>query len=148
LSPIFKFYALGVIFDVLRALDRFSSFEPRVSFSTIPRALGAVSKLCASELILGSIEGDGSGNHVLRSQAHFWRYQGRYVQFLSFPLQDSFSTILGALSPIFMFSAHRLDFNGTMGVGSNFHVLRSRTRFGRYRRRWVYFFMYFDVYLC
>jgi hypothetical protein len=36
-----------------------------------------------------------------------------------------------------MFCAPRLDFGGTEGVEFRFHVLRSRTRFRRYRRRRV-----------
>jgi hypothetical protein len=38
-----------------------------------------------------------------------------------------------------MFGAHGLIFGGTEGVGSYFHVLRSRTRFRRYRGRRVPF---------
>jgi hypothetical protein len=38
-----------------------------------------------------------------------------------------------------MFCAHRLIFGGSEGVGSLFHVLRSRTRFRRYRGRLVPF---------
>jgi hypothetical protein len=38
-----------------------------------------------------------------------------------------------ASGPIFMFCAPRLIFGGTEGVGSRFHVLRSRIRFRRYR---------------
>jgi hypothetical protein len=38
-----------------------------------------------------------------------------------------------------MFCAFELVFDGTEGVGSCFHVLRSRTHFGRYRRRRVPF---------
>jgi hypothetical protein len=38
-----------------------------------------------------------------------------------------------------MFCSHGLIFGGTEGVGSHFHVLRSRTRFRRYRGRQVLF---------
>jgi hypothetical protein len=43
-----------------------------------------------------------------------------------------------------MFSAPRLIFGGTEGVGSHFHVLRSHTRFRRYRGRQVPF-IYFAI---
>jgi hypothetical protein len=49
---------------------------------------------------------------------------------------DSFSAVRRAASgPVFLFSAPGLVFGGTEGVGSCFHVLRSRTHFLRYRRR-------------
>jgi hypothetical protein len=37
-------------------------------------------------------------------------------------------------SPVFKFCAPGLIFGGTIGTGCSFHVLRSRTRFGWYRR--------------
>jgi hypothetical protein len=43
------------------------------------------------------------------------------------------------LGPVFMFCALGLFYGGNVGVGSRFHVLRSRTRFRRYRRRRVPF---------
>jgi hypothetical protein len=46
---------------------------------------------------------------------------------------DSFSSVPRASGPVFMYNAPGLIFNGTKGVGSRFHVLRSRTRFRRYR---------------
>jgi hypothetical protein len=39
--------------------------------------------------------------------------------------------VSSASGPVFMFCAPRLIFGGTVGVGSRFHVLRSRTRFWR-----------------
>jgi hypothetical protein len=44
-----------------------------------------------------------------------------------------------ASAPVFMFCAHWHVFGGAEGVGSHFHVLRSRTRFRRYRGRRVPF---------
>jgi hypothetical protein len=44
-----------------------------------------------------------------------------------------------ASSPVFMFYAPGHSFGSTEGVGSHFHVLRSRTSFRRYRRRRVLF---------
>jgi hypothetical protein len=40
---------------------------------------------------------------------------------------------LQASGPVFLFCAPELIFGGTEGVGSRFHVLRSRNRFQRYR---------------
>jgi hypothetical protein len=45
---------------------------------------------------------------------------------------DSFSTVPRSC-PVFMFGPPRLIFDGTEGVGSLFHVLRSRTPFRWYR---------------
>jgi hypothetical protein len=47
--------------------------------------------------------------------------------------------IPGASSPIFMFCAPALIIGRTEGADFRFHVLRSRTRFGRYRGRRVPF---------
>jgi hypothetical protein len=44
--------------------------------------------------------------------------------------------------PVFMFCALGHIFGGTEGVGSRFHVSRSRTRFRRYRRRRVSFYCF------
>jgi hypothetical protein len=41
--------------------------------------------------------------------------------------------------PVFVFCTPEVIFEGTEGVGSHFHVLRSRTHFRRYRGRWVLF---------
>jgi hypothetical protein len=54
-------------------------------------------------------------------------------------LSDSFSAVPRELGPVFMFCAPRLIFGGKEGVGSHFHVLRSRARFRWYRERWVPF---------
>jgi hypothetical protein len=93
-----------------------------------------------------------SSFHVLRSLTLFQRYRGRQVRFSYFALPNSFSAVSrvsGSFScftlpdslwsvprasgPVFMFWARGLIFGCTEGVGSFFHVLRSRTRFGWYR---------------
>jgi hypothetical protein len=51
-----------------------------------------------------------------------------------FALPDSFSTILRALGPIFLFCDPELVFGDTEGVRSRFHALHSLSRFRRYRR--------------
>jgi hypothetical protein len=108
---------------------------------------------CAPGPVFGGTDGVGSSFYVLRSRTHFQRHRGhgscfhvsrsrtrfrRYrrlqVQFSCFPLPDPFSAVPTASGPIFMFCAPRLIFVGAEGVVSRFHVLRSRTRFRRYRR--------------
>jgi hypothetical protein len=44
------------------------------------------------------------------------------VPFSCFVRPDSFSTVPGALGPVFMFCAPGLMFGGTEGVESRFHV--------------------------
>jgi hypothetical protein len=94
---------------------------------------------CASVIVFGGTECVGSRFHVLRSQTRFRRYRGRRVPFSCFALPDSFSAVPRASGPVFMFCAPGLIFGGTERVGSRFHVLRSRTRFRRYRGRRVPF---------
>jgi hypothetical protein len=111
----------------------FSCFVLPDSFSAVPRATCPVLMLCAPGLIFGGNEGEGSRFHFLHSRTRFQRYRGRRVQFSCFALPDSFLTVPRATCPVLMFCAPRLVFDGTEGVGSHFHVLRSRTRFRRYR---------------
>jgi hypothetical protein len=54
---------------------------------------------------------------------------------LMFCAADSFSVVPRASGPVFMFYSLRLVFDGIKGVGSRFHVLRSRTHFRRFRGR-------------
>jgi hypothetical protein len=85
----------------------------------------------------------------MRSRTRFRRYGGRRVSFLAvrgrrvplkcFALLDSFSAVLGASGPIFLFCAHGLVFGGTEGVESLFHIFGSRTYFRRNRGHQVRF---------
>jgi hypothetical protein len=158
-GPIFMFCASGIVFGgaecvvsrihVLRSRTRFrryrgrqvpySSFARLKSFSVVSRTLGPIFMFCAPELIFGGIEGVGSRFHVLRSQTHFRRYRGRRIPFSYFARLDSFSAVLRASGPFFMFCAPGLVFGGTEGVGSRFHLLRSQYRYRRYRGRRVTF---------
>jgi hypothetical protein len=113
----------------------FSYFALSKSFLLVPRASGPIFMICASGLIFGGTEGVGSRFHVLHSRIRFGRYEGRQVPFSCFALPDSFTAVPRASGPIFMFCALGIVFGGTEGVGSFFHVLRSRTRFRRYRGR-------------
>jgi hypothetical protein len=81
----------------------------------------------------------GSRFHVLRNRTRFRRSQGRLVPFSSFALPDSFSAVPSASGSVFKFCALGLIFGGSEGVGSHFHVLRSRTHFRRCRLRRVTF---------
>jgi hypothetical protein len=88
---------------------------------------------CVLGLIFDGTEGVESRFHVLRSRTRFQRFRGRRVPFSCFALPDSFSAFPKAYVPILMFCAPGLIFGGIEGVGSRFHVLRSRTHFRRYR---------------
>jgi hypothetical protein len=111
----------------------FSCFALPDSYSTVPRASGPFFIFCAPGLIFGGTVGVGSRFHVLRSRTRFRRYRGRRVLLRCVVLSDSFLAVPSASGLVFMFSAPGLVFGYTEGVGSCFHVLRSRTRFRRYR---------------
>jgi hypothetical protein len=130
---------VGSRFHVLRAgtslrwcrvrrvlLSRFSHPD---SFSTLPRASGLVFMLSAPGFVFGVTEGVGSCFHVLRAPTRFRWYRGRRVPFSCLAIPDSFSTVPKASDHVFTFCAPGLVFGGTGGVGSRFHVLRSRTHF-------------------
>jgi hypothetical protein len=92
---------------------------------------------CSLGHVFGGAEVVGSRFHVLRSRTRFGRYQGRRVPFSCLALPDSFLTVPRASGPVFMFLALGLIYGGNDGVGSRFHVLRSRARFRLYRGRRV-----------
>jgi hypothetical protein len=93
----------------------------------------------APELVFSGTEGVGSRFHVLRDQTRFRRLRGRRITFSCFGRPDSFSAVQRASDPVFMSCATGLVLSGNEGVESHFHVLRSRTRFRRYRGRRVPF---------
>jgi hypothetical protein len=124
------------------------------SFSAVPRVTGPVFMFCAPGLVFGGTEGVGSRFHVMCSRTSFRRCRRRRLPFSCFARLYSFSTEPRASAPDFMFCApglrrryrgHRvlflmfcmpgLIFDEIEGVGSHFHVLRSRTHFRRYRGR-------------
>jgi hypothetical protein len=90
---------------------------------------------CARGLFLGGTEVVGVHFQDLRSQTHFWRYRGRRVPFSCFAVPDSFSIVSRSSRPDFMFCAPGFVSGDTEGVGSHFHVLRTRTNFRRYQGR-------------
>jgi hypothetical protein len=93
----------------------------------------------AHALIFGGTEGVRLCFHILHSETLFRRYLGRRVSFSCFTRPYLFSTIPRASGPIFKFCAPRHIFGGVESVASCFHVLRSRTRFRRYRGRMLPF---------
>jgi hypothetical protein len=146
--PIFVFCAPALVvcgtegvwsrFHVLRALTRFRQYRGcRVPFSCV-ECIGSGFMFCAC--------------------SRFQRYQVRGVPFSCFSRSNSFSAVQRASGSVFMFCATGLVFSGieevgssfmfcapglvfggTEGVESRFHILRSRTRFLRYRGRHVPF---------
>jgi hypothetical protein len=124
---------------VRRAWIPFSCFARRDSFSAEPRASCPVLIFCATGLIFDGTKGVGSLFHVLHDWTRFRRGRVRRVPFSCFARPFSFSAVPRKWDPVFMFCAPGLFFGGTEGVGSRFHVLRSRTRFRWYRGRRVPF---------
>jgi hypothetical protein len=107
--------------------------------SAIPTASGPVFLFCAPGHVFGGAESIGSCFHVLRSRTRFLRYRGRRLPVLFFTRPNSFSTVPTASGPDIIFCSPRYVFGGAEGVGSRFHVLRSRTLFPRFRGRRVPF---------
>jgi hypothetical protein len=107
----------------------FSCFALRDTFSTVLRASRPFFMFCTPGLVFDGNGGVGSRFYVLLACTHFQRYGGRPIPFSRFALQDSFSVVSRASGPFFIFCAPGLIFDGTEGVGSRFHVLRSRTHF-------------------
>jgi hypothetical protein len=126
----------------------FTCFALPDPFSAVPRASGSFFTFCAPGIIFGSTECVRSRFHVFRTRNLFYilsswtrirLYRGRLVPFSCFAHPDSFSAVPRAPGSVFMFCAPGLIFGGTVGVGSRFHVLRSRTSFPRCQMRWVPF---------
>jgi hypothetical protein len=117
---------VGSRFRVLRALTRFHLYQGRrIPFqcSAIPDSFSTVPRVVRSRF------------HILRVRTHFRRYRESPIPFSCFPVSDMFSAVSRVSGPFFMFCAPELVFDGTVGIGSRFYVLRSRTSFRRYRVR-------------
>jgi hypothetical protein len=122
--PLFIFCALGLIFSITECVgSRFHALRSD-SFSAVPMASGPVFMFCAPGLVFDGTEGAGSCFHDLRSPTHFRRFRGRRVPFSSFAHLDSFSAVMRAPGPVFMFCALEHVFDGPEGDESRFHVLR------------------------
>jgi hypothetical protein len=132
---------VGSRFHILRSMKHFRRYRGRQvqfscfalpnSFSAVPCVSGPFFIFSAPGLIFGGIAGVESRFHGLRSKTRFHRYRGPRIPYSCFPLPNSFSAVEGASGTVFMFCAVGHVFGGTEGVGSCFHVLRSRTRFQR-----------------
>jgi hypothetical protein len=149
---------VGSRFQVLRSRTRFRRYGGRRvpfsclacpdSFSAVPSVSGPIFKFCAPEHVFSDTEGVHSHFHVLRSQICSLRCLLRQVSFSYFVSPISFSAVprtsgsvftfcapgiifavLRASGPVFIFCACGHVFDGTEGVGSRFHVLRSWSRF-------------------
>jgi hypothetical protein len=105
----------------------------------VPSASGTVFMFCAPGLVNSGVECVGCYFHVLHARNYFRRYRGRWVQFSCFACPDSFSAVPSASGPVLILYVPRIIFDGTEGVGSRLNVLRSQTRFRRYRGRRVPF---------
>jgi hypothetical protein len=135
LGLVFMFCAPGLFLGVTEgARSRFHVLCSRTLFRR-NRGSGPVFMFCAPGSIFSSIEGVGSRFHIFRSRTRFGRYRGRQIPFSCFALPDTFLVVPRASGLVFMFCAPGLFLGGTVGVESRLHVLRSRTRFGRYRGR-------------
>jgi hypothetical protein len=116
-----------------------SCFALLDSFSAVPMASSPVCMFCVPGPVFGGTDGVGSCFHVSRSRTSFRLYRRCRVLFSCFALPDPFSAVPTASRHIFMLCVPGPVFGGTDIIGSSFHVLRSRTRFRRYRRRRVSF---------
>jgi hypothetical protein len=148
------FCALDSFWALSRAPVPFSCFVLPDLFLAVRRVSGPVFMFCAPELFFGVTEGFesrfhfcapgliSSGTEGVWSRFHGWRSRTRFgwyrdcrVPFSCFALLDSFWPLPRVSGPVFFFCAPGLVSGGIGGVGSRFHVLRSRTHFRRYRRR-------------
>jgi hypothetical protein len=118
---------------------QFPCFALPDSFSTVPWASAPVFMFCSRPHFRRYRRRLVPFSCFALSDSFSARYRGRWVPFSCFACPNSFSAVPTASYPVFMFCAPGHVFSGVEGVGSNFHVLRARTLFRRYRRRRVPF---------
>jgi len=158
-GPICTFCAPGRVFGITECVgSRFHALHPRTRlrrlrarrdpfsrfvlpdmFSALLRASGPVFKFCAPGRVFGVTECVLSRFHILRSWARFRRCRLGRVPFSRFALRDAFSSLPSASGPVFKFYPPGRFFGVFLHDRSRFHVLRSRTRFLRFRVRRVPF---------
>jgi hypothetical protein len=127
----FMFCAPGHFFEGTDGVGvPFSCFACPDSFSAVPRVPSPIFMFCTPGVVSRGTEGVRSHFHVLRSEARFRRYGGRWVSISCFALPDTFSAVPRAAGPVFMFYSSGLIFGNTEGVRSRFHVLSARLIFG------------------
>jgi hypothetical protein len=141
----------------------FSCFSLPNMFLAVRRTSGLVFMFCSPGHVFGGTEGVRSRFHLLHARTHFRRNRGRRLPFLCFgsrfhvlrartlsrryrrhrvpfsyfAVPCTFLVFRRASGVDFMFCAPGLVVGGTEGVSFHTHVLRSKTRFGRYRGRCV-----------
>jgi hypothetical protein len=108
----------------------FSCFALPDSFSAVP---------WASAPVVGGTDVVGSRFDVLRPRTRFRRFRGRRVPYSCFTRSYSFSAVPTASGPVFKSCAPGLILGGAEGVGSRYHILRSRTCIRQFRGRRVPF---------
>jgi hypothetical protein len=113
--------------------ESLSSFALPDSFSTVPRASGLVFMFCAPGQYFGRYRGCQVLLSCFALADSFWAVPRAPVAVFMFCAPDTFLAVPRASSPVFMFCAPGLFLGVTEGFGSRFHVLRSRTHYGRYR---------------
>jgi hypothetical protein len=113
-GPVFMFCVPELVFQRYRGRRvPFSCFTRPNSFSGVTRLSCPIFMFYAPELVFGDNEGVGSRFHVLGAPTRFRRYRGRRVPFSCLARPGSFSAVTRASSPVFMFCAPVLDFDGT-----------------------------------
>jgi hypothetical protein len=139
-SPVFMFCDPAHIFDGTKGVGyRFHVWIARTHFRRYQGCPVPFLMFCAPGLVFSGAECVRSRFQVLRARNHFRWYRGRPILFPCFPLPNMFLAVRRASFYVFMFCVPGLIFGGTEGAESRFHVLRSRSRFPRYRGRRVPF---------
>jgi hypothetical protein len=128
-GTVFIFCDPGIIFDGTKGVgSRFNVLRSRTRFRWY-RGRRVPFSCFAPGIIFDFTEGVGSRFHVLRSRTRFRRCRRPQVMFSCFVLSGTFPEVQRSSGPVFMFCAPESVSDVTKGVGSRFHVLRSRTRF-------------------
>jgi hypothetical protein len=146
ICPIYTLKLLPTVEDVnstfsavLRASDPLFMVCTHRLVLAVLKALGPLFLFYAPGLIFSDTKGAEPTFHVLGSRTLFRRYRCHRIYFSCFTLPDSFLAVPRAPNPLLMLCAPELISDYTEGVSPTFHVLSSRTRFGRYLLRfyWV-----------
>jgi hypothetical protein len=136
--------SVGSRFHVLRSRTHFRRFRWRRvpfscfalpdTFSAVPKALDPVFMFCASRLVFDDIVGVRSRFHVLHSRTLFRQCGGCWVPFSCFVLPNSFSVVLRASSPVFMFCVPRTHFRRYRRRRAQYSCLELPNTFSTVRR--------------
>jgi hypothetical protein len=128
--------SVGSRFHVLLSQTCFRRYRRcPLSFSAVSWASGPILMVFTLGLVFGGTDDVHSRFRVSCAQTHFRWFRGRGVPFSCFMSPYLFSMVPRASGPVLLFCAPEQVFGGIDDVRSRFHVLRSRTRFRRYRGR-------------